>query len=146
MKKILIVEDDKKIAMALTIRLKAAGYAVQAAYDASLAMMQARAHEPDLVLLDISMPGGNGFIVAERLRNTVATASVSIIFLTASKQPGLRQKALDLGAVGRGRGPHHLRRPPRRRASARSLRIRARSVRDALAAPGAGTHHRDLSF
>jgi DNA-binding response OmpR family regulator len=100
MKKILIVEDDKKIVTALTIRLKAAGYEVIAAFDAIMAGSMALKHHPDLVLLDISMPGGNGFIVAERLQNSTVTVGVPMIFLTASKQPELREKAKELGAVG----------------------------------------------
>ena len=99
MKKVLIVEDDKKIVMALTVRLKAAGYEVITAFDAVMAGSMAVKHRPDLVLLDISMPGGNGFIVAERLQNSSVTAGVPMIFLTASKQPGMRQKAQELGAV-----------------------------------------------
>jgi DNA-binding response OmpR family regulator len=100
MKKILIVEDDKKIVTALFVRLKAAGYETFAAYDAALAMSKAVAYQPDLVLLDISMPGGNGFTVAERLQHSVVTSGVPFIFLTASKQPDLRKKAMALGAAG----------------------------------------------
>ncbi len=99
-KKILVVEDDKRIVMALTVRLKGKGYDVVAAYDAVMAMSIAMQHRPDLVLLDISMPGGNGFMVAQRLQNEVLTAGVPLIFLTASKQPGLRETARGLGAVG----------------------------------------------
>ena len=98
MKKILIVEDDKRIVMALNIRLRAQGYEVCAAYDAMLAMTLAMEHRPDLVLLDISMPGGDGFLVAERLQSAVVTSGVPIIFLTALKQEGLREKAMELGA------------------------------------------------
>jgi CheY-like chemotaxis protein len=100
MKKILIVEDDKHIVMALKIRLQAAGYEVVVAYDAALAMSTAVQHQPDLVLLDISMPGGNGFMVAERLQDSMVTAGVPMIFITASKQAELRKKAIELGAVG----------------------------------------------
>ena len=98
MKKILIVEDDKRIVMALNVRLRAQGYEVCAAYDAMLAMTLAMEHKPDLVLLDISMPGGDGFLVAERLQSSVVTSGVPIIFLTALKQEGLREKAMELGA------------------------------------------------
>ena len=98
MKKILIVEDNKRIVMALNIRLRAQGYEVCAAYDAMLAMTLAMEHRPDLVLLDISMPGGDGFLVAERLQNSVVTSGVPIIFLPALKQEGLREKAMELGA------------------------------------------------
>ena len=54
---------------------------------------------PDLVLLDISMPAGNGFTVAERLK-TVLPNPVPVIFLTASKQPEFRARARQLGAAG----------------------------------------------
>jgi CheY-like chemotaxis protein len=99
MKKILMVEDDKRIIAALNVRLRAKVYDVCAAYDATLAMTQAIAHQPDLALLDISMPGGDGFVIAERLRATVATANIPIIFITALKQPGLKEKAKALGAI-----------------------------------------------
>jgi CheY-like chemotaxis protein len=99
-KKILVVEDEPRIVEMLTTRLKAAGYHVIAASDAVLAGIMALKHHPDLILLDISMPGGNGLMVAERLQNAEATADIPVIFLTASSQPGLRAKAMVLGAVG----------------------------------------------
>jgi CheY-like chemotaxis protein len=99
MKKVLIVEDDKRIIAALNIRLRARGYDVCAAYDATLAMTQAIANLPDVALLDISLPGGDGFVVAERLRQCVETAAIPIIFFTALKQPGLKEKAKAFGAT-----------------------------------------------
>jgi DNA-binding response OmpR family regulator len=98
--KILVVEDDKHIALALTVRLKAAGYDVVTAPDAVLAVSMAVKHRPDLVVLDILMPGGNGFLVAERLQDLEAMLGVPCIFMTASKQPGLRDQARRLGAAG----------------------------------------------
>ena len=100
MKKIPIVEDDKNIVMALIVRLRAAGYAVIVAFDAVMALGMALKQRPHLVLLDISMPGGNGFMVAERLQNSSLTAGVPMMFLTASKQPGFRERAQALGAAG----------------------------------------------
>lgn len=100
MSKILIVEDDEKISMALTIRLRSAGYEVLAAHDALMAVSTARKAQPDLVLLDIMMPGGNGFTVAENLQNLSETAKTPIIFLTASKKPGLKERAEEIGAAG----------------------------------------------
>ncbi len=99
-KKILIVEDDKKIALAMSVRMKASGYMVETAFDAVCAMTVARNFKPDLILLDISMPGGDGFSLAERFQNLAHTALVPIIFITASKKPGLKEKADELGAVG----------------------------------------------
>jgi DNA-binding response OmpR family regulator len=100
MKKILIIEDDKKIASALQVRLKANGYAVWAAYDAIEGASLARSVTPDLILLDISMPGGNGFQLAQTFNHMPETKGTSIIFVTASKNPDLVQKVSDLGAVG----------------------------------------------
>jgi len=97
--KILLVEDDEKIVKALTVRLKSQGYEVVAAFDAVMATSKAMEHHPDVILLDISMPGGNGFTVAERLHDSSLTADIPIIFLTASKEPGLRERAKELGAM-----------------------------------------------
>jgi len=99
MKTLLLIEDDTKITLALGIRLKSAGYAVFTAPDAVHAMGQARRHAPDVTLLDISLPGGDGFEVARRLRSSHNTASIPIVFLTASKAPGLRERALAAGGV-----------------------------------------------
>jgi DNA-binding response OmpR family regulator len=98
--KILVVEDDKRIALALTVRLRAAGYDVITAPDAVLAVSLALKHRPDLMVLDILMPGGNGFLVAERIQDLEAMLGIPCIFLTASKQPGLREQARRLGAAG----------------------------------------------
>ena len=98
MKKILIVEDDPKISLALSVRLKAQGYEVSTADNAISATSAASKAQPDLLLLDISMPGGNGFMAVELLQRNDITADIPFIFLTASKQPGLREKALELGA------------------------------------------------
>lgn len=99
MAKILIVEDDKKIATALAVRLKAEGFQVEFAMDAIMGVASARRLEPDLIILDISMPAGDGFTVAERLRGLTQTMLTPFIFLTASKQPGLRQRAMEAGAA-----------------------------------------------
>jgi DNA-binding response OmpR family regulator len=100
MKRILIVEDDQKIALALQVRLKANRYAVSVASDAVEGASLGRAVKPDLILLDISMPGGNGFQLAETFHHMLETTGTPIIFITASKSPELLQKVLDLGAVG----------------------------------------------
>ncbi len=100
MKQVLIIEDDHKIALALVIRLKAAGYKTSVAPDALAGASMARAIKPDLILLDISMPGGNGFHLAETFLRMPETNATPIIFITASKNPGLLQKVMELGAIG----------------------------------------------
>ena len=69
MKKILIVEDDTKIAAALSIRLEAAGYAALTAPDGLAGLKLALENKPDLILMDIWMPVGIGFSVAQRLHS-----------------------------------------------------------------------------
>lgn len=99
MKSILIVEDDRSIAAALGVRLKNCGYKVEFAPDAMTGVNRALKLRSDLILLDISMPGGSGFSVVERLQRILPTRTPFII-LTASKQPGLREQAQELGAAG----------------------------------------------
>ena len=99
MKTILIIEDDPLVAKALSIRVKSAGYKAAIAYDAATGLIVARKTQPDLVLLDINLPAGDGFLVAERLMMQFPTI-VPIIFVTASKDPELLQRAKDIGAAG----------------------------------------------
>ena len=106
MKKILIIEDDQKIAFALSVRLKANGYATWIAGDGITGLKMAVAHRPDLVLLDVSLPAGNGFCVAEQLHQMPKTRQIPIIIATASKDPELRQKAIELGVRGLVRKPY----------------------------------------
>jgi len=100
MKKILIIEDDENSALALVIRLKAHGFATATASDAISGLSMAVRQRPDLILLDIAIPGGDGFTLAEKLRTLPETKVLPVIFLTASKDPELRQKVMDLGAAG----------------------------------------------
>jgi DNA-binding response OmpR family regulator len=100
MKRILIVEDDQKIALALQVRLKANRYSVSVASDAIQGASLGRTVKPDLILLDVSMPGGDGFQLAETFQKMPETTGAPIIFITASKSPQLLQKVTELGAVG----------------------------------------------
>jgi DNA-binding response OmpR family regulator len=97
-KTILVIDDDERIAQALKIRLKPAGYEVLTAADGVYGLSLAMEHKPDLVILDIWMRVGGGFSVAYRLRERAP--EVPVIFITASKQAKLREMANNLGAVG----------------------------------------------
>ena len=99
MKKILIIEDDKNIARAISTRLVANGYDVSLAPDAVFAMNAAAREMPDIVLLDINLPGGDGFLIADRLRDNSSTSNASLIFMTASKKETMRDRAHEAGAV-----------------------------------------------
>jgi len=98
-KRILIVEDDERIARALAVRLTAAGYETSTAHDGLAGFRAAVLEKPDLVLLDISLAAGDGFTVAQRIQSNIPKP-IPMIFLTASKRPEFRQKAQRLGAIG----------------------------------------------
>lgn len=100
MKKILVIEDDRNIAKALNARLRALGYDVAFAYDAATAQSQVLSVKPDMVIIDINLPAGNGFQVAERIRQAPETEHIPFMFITASRQEGLRRKASKVGACG----------------------------------------------
>jgi CheY-like chemotaxis protein len=100
MKTVLLVDDDNTILLGLGVRLKSMGYTVYTAKDAVSAVSAVRKNDPDVVVLDISLPAGDGFLVADRLQNMVGSAATPIIFITASDNPGLRDRATKLGAVG----------------------------------------------
>ncbi|MFO1476951.1 MAG: response regulator [Verrucomicrobiota bacterium] len=109
MKKILIADDDPKILAALTRRLEANQYEVLAAGNGFEAMKLILEEKPDLLLLDIWMPVGLGFSVAERLRE--CRLNIPVIFLTASRAPGLTDVARNVGAaafVEKPYDPEHL--------------------------------------
>ena len=99
MTKILIVEDDERIAKALNFRLSLDGYEVSRAYDAIVALTMLKENQPDLVLLDISIPGGNGFEVIARAKK-ISGKVPAFFVITAHKDHGMREKAMALGAVG----------------------------------------------
>ncbi len=100
MKKILIVEDDKDIARALSLRLKAAQYEVVMAHDCVSGTALGIKEEPDLIILDVSMPGGDGFTLASSLQAHATTTPAPVVFVTASKSPDIRNRAFEAGAVG----------------------------------------------
>jgi DNA-binding response OmpR family regulator len=106
MKRILIIEDDQKIAFALSVRLKAHGYTTWTAGDGVIAVISAVQNRPDLILLDIALPGGNGFSLTEQFQRLPETRKTPIVLTTASHDPHLREKALALGACGLLRKPY----------------------------------------
>ncbi len=97
--KILVVDDEPDIVKIVGIRLKASGYEVVTAMDGLQATNIAIIEQPDLIVLDINMPAGDGHTVAKRLKNSSKTCSVPIIFLTASTNPEDYKKAIDSGIV-----------------------------------------------
>ncbi len=105
MKKVLLIEDDKKIALALRLRLQSVGYKVSVEHSANSALNAAVNNLPDVMLLDINLPDGDGFSVASRMQEISKTSSVPVIFITASKQVGIKERAESLGAIALLRKP-----------------------------------------
>lgn len=99
MKTILLVDDDSIFLLTIGVRLKSMGYTVCTAKDAASAISAVRNNNPDVVVLDVTLPAGDGFLVAERLRHLIVSAATPIIFISASVKLELRERATRLGAV-----------------------------------------------
>ena len=97
-KRILLVDDDPEMRLALMIRLKANEYDVVVAVDGVSGVAEARKQMPDLILLDLGLPAGDGFTVIERLRNIEACARIPIIVLSGRDRTANRDRALSSGA------------------------------------------------
>ena len=98
-KKILIIEDDEDMRHGLQIRLKASNYDTVYASDAVLAVTIVRKENPDLIILDIGLPGGDGFVVMERLNSIDASASIPVIIVSAREPQENQQRSFDAGAL-----------------------------------------------
>ena len=97
-KTILLVDDDQEQLKGLSIRLKANGYRIAVASDCMHVINTMRSVHPDLVLLDLGLPGGDGFTVLERLKRMTLLATVPVIVVSARDREGNEQRALDAGA------------------------------------------------
>ena len=99
--KILLVDDDPSILHAMTARLKHIGLNVSAKSDAMSAIAEANDVRPDIAIIDVNLPGTNGFDLARKLDEMfVDDHRIKKIFLTASKNPDLKREATSLNAVG----------------------------------------------
>ena len=97
-KKILIVDDDVDLLRGLTIRLKANGYEVVSAADAIFAVSVALAEKPDLIILDLGLPGGDGFLIMDRLNKMAGTIGTPVIVLSARDVAVSKERAIKAGA------------------------------------------------
>jgi DNA-binding response OmpR family regulator len=96
--RVLVVDDEPDIVRLLTFALQADGYQVQSAKNGSEGLERARQDKPDVVILDVMMPGMDGFEVCNELRSKPETASLPIIMLSALGQVSDRVKGLRAGA------------------------------------------------
>ena len=95
---ILIVEDEEDIRQLLTFNLEREGFATLEAGDGKLGWEKARTMKPDLILLDVMLPGMDGFEVCKALERDAATACIPVIMLTARGEEVDRIVGLELGA------------------------------------------------
>lgn len=97
--KILIVEDENCLLKLECILLSSKGYDVKGVTGGEEALEIIRDYDPDLVLLDVIMPGMDGFEVCRRIKSDQKTRHIPVVMLTAKKKPQDIQKGLDVGAV-----------------------------------------------
>ncbi len=96
---ILIIDDNGDTRLLLSLRLKAHGYRTAFAVDALEAVTRAHQAQPDVILLDLGLPGSNGFLVLERLKAIATLAAIPVIIVSA-EEPGMMQgRAFATGAA-----------------------------------------------
>jgi CheY-like chemotaxis protein len=85
--KVLVVDDSRTVVHSLRTVLEQDGYYVMEAYDGMTAIELAKAHQPDIILMDVIMPGLNGFQATRKIRKDPATHTIPIIIISATEQP-----------------------------------------------------------
>jgi two-component system KDP operon response regulator KdpE len=94
---ILIVDDDPDMRQALQIRLRANGYDVHCAEDGVGAISEARKHTPDLIVLDLGLPAGDGFFVLDILKKNLNLSSIPVIVLSGRDRRANEERVLNAG-------------------------------------------------
>src|SRR5205807_5216605 len=97
--KILVIEDDPVARADLQARLKAQGYTVALAADAASAVTVVNRERPDLILLDLGLPAGDGFLVLERLRKIESLAAIPVLVITGRSDPETRKRVEAMGVA-----------------------------------------------
>ena len=97
-KKVLIVDDDQTTVLALSMLLRKHGFDTVAAADASMAPTVARREMPDLIIVDMGLPGGNGLQLLRTFKGLLPLACTPVIMLTGSSSPQLEQEVMASGA------------------------------------------------
>lgn len=96
--KVLVVEDDGDMRLGYQILLRAHGYDTAFAGDSLSAMSEARKQQPDVIILDLGLPAGDGFVVLERLRSNLNFTLIPVIVVSGREVHGNRERALKAGA------------------------------------------------
>ena len=96
--KVLVVDDSRTVVHGLRSVLEQDGYYVMEAYDGMTAIELAKAHQPDIILMDVIMPGLNGFQATRKIRKEPSTHSIPIIIISGTEQPTEQFWLTKLGA------------------------------------------------
>ena len=99
MTRVLVIDDEAPIRLLCRVNLEAEGMEVLEAADGPTGLERARTEAPDVILLDVMMPGLDGWRVAEHLLEDSSTSSIPIVFLTARAEFRDRARGLDIGGV-----------------------------------------------
>ncbi len=99
MTRVLVIDDEAPIRLLCRVNLEAEGMQVLEAADGPSGLERARAETPDVILLDVMMPGLDGWRVAEELLDDRSTEGIPIVFLTARAELRDRARGIDLGGV-----------------------------------------------
>ena len=102
---VLIIEDEKLIIVSTQMVLEAAGFRVESAVNGEEGIQKARSIRPDLVLLDIMMPGIDGWETLTRLKRDPETSGIPVIIFTAREHSRGHQKSTEMGAADYFRKP-----------------------------------------
>ena len=97
-KQILVVEDEPNILLALEFLMRQQGYSVRSVVDGDTAMAEIERSPPDLILLDLNIPGRSGFEVCDAVRENTAWIGTRILILTGKGHEEDRLRCLSLGA------------------------------------------------
>ncbi len=98
--KVLVADDDKAMLHAISVRLESLGYDVVQAEDAYQAYALALQERPDVLLLDVHLPAGDGFSIQKRLAQSDDFDPASVIYITGSVREDVEPVARDLEAHG----------------------------------------------
>jgi DNA-binding response OmpR family regulator len=102
---VLIIEDEKLIIVSTQMVLEAAGFRVESAVNGEEGIQKARGIRPDLILLDIMMPGIDGWETLTRLKRDPETSGIPVIIFTAREHARGHQKSSEMGAADYFRKP-----------------------------------------
>ncbi|MFA6321152.1 MAG: response regulator [Candidatus Omnitrophota bacterium] len=98
-KRVLLIDDERDFTDMVKMRLEALGYDVIFSNDGKAGLEMAKKYRPDIILLDLVMPGMNGFLVLTELKGNPYTAAIPVVMLTAKTEAEYEMDAENLGAI-----------------------------------------------